>query len=212
MARAHDDPHAVWVLPENRGVLDLLDAHVPTKLRKFASRDPFLVTLNRDFAGVIAACGERLQGPSEKVQLDRSETWINDAIREVYTELHFHGFAHSVECWQDDQLVGGLYGISLGGVFFGESMFSRVTNASKVAFVHLLGRMRLGGYVMLDTQFFTPHLGQFGVTEIPNEEYQLRLREGLTHSASLPEGDSYGSGSSSVSSTRRVLQSITHTS
>ncbi len=208
MARTHDDPHAMWVLPEERGVLMLTDAHLPRSLRKFMARDPYLVTANQAFPDVLDACAERYAGPSDKVAEDRSETWINDQIREAYLALRDMGFSHSIECWRAGRLVGGLYGISLGGVFFGESMFSRESNASKTAFGHLIGRLKLAGFWMIDTQFYTDHLSQFGVVEIPDADYQLRLDRALRINAQFP----VVSSASSDWSTTRVLQSITQTS
>ncbi|MEL6506525.1 MAG: leucyl/phenylalanyl-tRNA--protein transferase [Pseudomonadota bacterium] len=208
MARTHDDPAAVWVLPQMRGVLTMADIHVPKKLKKFIKTDPFEVTTNQCFDAVLAACAARSKGPTPSVRAERSETWINDQIVEAYQELHRMGFAHSVECWADGDLVGGLYGLALGGVFFGESMFSRAPNASKTAFVHLVGRMRMNHYTLLDTQFYTDHLGQFGVQELPNTFYQLLLQDGLTQTCQFP----VGSSSEASWSTSRVLQSITQTS
>lgn len=208
MARAHDEPHAMWVLPEERGVLMFEDARLPKKLRRFVAKDPFLVTANQCFRDVLDACATLDEGPGEKVRKDRDETWINDQIREVYNELHRLGFAHSVECWEGNVLVGGLYGISLGSVFFGESMFSRRDNASKVAFTHLIGRLKIAGYTLIDTQFYTEHLSQFGVSEISNDDYQQRLLSALLIEASFPEADNY----SASFSTSCVLQSITQTS
>lgn len=192
MARTHEDENAVWVLPEYRGVLPLDQAHIPRKLRRLVASNTFEMTANVDFKAVISACAARGMGPGAKVREERDETWINDQIREAYIELHRLGFAHSLECWQDGALVGGLYGLSLGGVFFGESMFSRVSNASKVAFIHLIGRLIIGKYQFIDTQFYTDHLGQFGVVEISNEDYQILLGKALQHSARLPLGSSWG--------------------
>jgi len=230
MARTHEDLHAMWVLPEERGAMWLKDAHVPRKLKRFVSKDPFVVTANENFSAVIKACAELGKGPTRQVRDERNETWINEAIEGVYNELHDLGFAHSIECWAlkeggDYQLLGGLYGLAMGGVFFGESMFSRQQNASKVAFVHLLGRLKIGGFTLLDTQFYTDHLGQFGVEEISNECYQERLEKCLVRPAALPMGVSVSKerlrhfggdyswdvGSMDVS-TSCVLQSITQTS
>ncbi|MEO1151809.1 MAG: leucyl/phenylalanyl-tRNA--protein transferase [Pseudomonadota bacterium] len=208
MARTHDDPAAVWVLPQMRGILPMADCHVPKKLKKFLRTDPFEVTTNQCFDAVLSACAARGKGPTATVRAERSETWINDQIREAYGELHRMGFAHSLECWAGGELVGGLYGLALGGVFFGESMFSRKPNASKTAFVHLMGRMRMNNFTLLDTQFYTDHLSQFGVQEVPNTFYQLLLQDALTLDCQFPEVSS----ADASWSTSRVLQSITQTS
>ncbi len=168
MAEKRHSRRLGWYFPETRGVLPLEGFHVPRSLRKFLRKSPFRITVNRACAEVIAACAER------------SSTWINDEIIALYTELHRLGFAHSVECWEEDRLAGGLYGIALAGAFFGESMFSRAENASKAAIVHLAERLRHGGYTLLDAQYVNEHLKQFGVEEIPAEEYLRRLRQALT--------------------------------
>lgn len=156
-----------WFSPDPRGVIPLEEFHIPHGLKRTLRKKPFEVRLNGDFPAVIAACG------------DREETWISAEISNAYTELHQLGFAHSVECWKDDELVGGLYGVSLAGVFFGESMFSRATDASKVALVALVERMRERGFVLLDTQWTNPHLEQFGCREIPRDDYMGQLNEAL---------------------------------
>ncbi len=171
MAESRDDSSVFWVNPEHRGVLPLDGLHVPRKLKRKIRSQPFHIRCNTAFAEVIRACAEAAPG--------RSETWINQQIEKSYIELHRLGFAHSVECWKGQSLLGGLYGISLGGAFFGESMFSRVTDASKVALIHLVARLRLGGYVLLDTQFATDHLRQFRVQEIPAYIYRERLDRAL---------------------------------
>jgi leucyl/phenylalanyl-tRNA--protein transferase len=156
-----------WFAPDPRGILPLDAFHVPDNLAKLVRKDPFKVASDQDFAAVIRACA------------DRERTWITPPVIEAYTDLHEMGYAHSVECWQDGELVGGLYGVALGGAFFGESMFYRVSNASKVALVHLVRQLRAGGYVLLDVQYSNPHLEQFGVVEIPRDEYERRLRRAL---------------------------------
>ena len=164
-----------WYAPERRGVLPLDAVHVPKSLRRVVRQGRFEVRSDTAFEAVVAACAASAPG--------REETWISDEIARAYAELHALGFAHSVECWQDDgdgeALVGGLYGVALGGAFFGESMFHRATDASKVALVHLVRRLRAGGFVLLDTQMTTPHLERFGVVEIPRAEYEKRLAEAL---------------------------------
>lgn len=161
-----------WYAPDPRGILPLDAFHVPTNLGKLVRREVFDVVSDRDFESVIRACA------------DREETWITDEIIEAYCALHEAGFAHSVECWQEGRLVGGLYGVAIRGAFFGESMFYRVSNASKVALVHLVRRLREGGFVLLDTQYATPHLEQFGVVEIPRAAYERRLAKALEVEAS----------------------------
>ena len=164
-----DDTGAIrWYAPNPRGILPLDDFHISDNLQRRVERDEFEVTADREFETVIRACA------------DRKRTWITEPIIRVYTQLHEMGFAHSVECWQNGALAGGLYGVALGGAFFGESMFFRVSNASKVALVHLVRQMRAGGYTLLDTQYSNPHLEQFGVIEIPREEYEDRLADAIT--------------------------------
>lgn len=185
MAESREDPEVFWVDPKERGVLPLDAFHVPRSLKKVVRRKPFVVRCDTVFAQVIHACAEQSS--------DRHESWINDQIVEAYVALHELGFAHSVECWDGHDLVGGLYGVSIGGAFCGESMFSRRTNASKVALVHLVALLRLGGYVLLDTQFVTDHLRQFGAVEIPARDYLQRLDAALRIEApfysNLPEGE-----------------------
>ncbi len=171
MAENADSEELYWFDPERRGVLPLDDFHVPRKLRKAVRRGPFELRFDTAFRAVIEACAE----PTP----DRPKTWINGDILRLYTELHERGFAHSVECWSGGRLVGGLYGVALGGAFFGESMFSRATDASKVALVHLVARLRAAGYTLLDAQFVTEHLSQFGAMEIPRIEYRRRLAAAL---------------------------------
>ncbi len=197
MAQHREDAHVVWVLPDERGVLRLDRARAPKKLRRLLKSEPFDVRVDADFAGVIAACAEG--------RPERPDTWINDAIVEVYTELHFLGRAHSVECYRNDELVGGLYGVALGGIFCGESMFSRVDNASKIAMLYLIARLKLAGFSLLDTQFFTDHLAQFGVEEVSNSQYQQLLARHVPDAVRFDDAPAY-------LSTRTVLQSITQMS
>lgn len=167
MAEGADDGEIYWVDPDMRGILPLDGFHAPRSLRKTVRRAPFEIAIDRDFDAVVAGCAE--------ATTDRPQTWINGEIRRLYGELHAMGYAHSVECRRDGALVGGLYGVRVGGAFFGESMFSRVTDASKVALVHLIARLRAGGFTLLDTQFTTEHLRRFGAIEIPRNEYRTRL-------------------------------------
>ncbi|MBB3065067.1 MULTISPECIES: leucyl/phenylalanyl-tRNA--protein transferase [Limibacillus] len=156
-----------WVEPTRRGILPLDSFHIPHKLKKLVRKDHFEVTCDLSFVDVIDGCAEGSD--------DRRDTWINETIRALYIELHAMGHAHSIECWHEGCLAGGLYGVALGGAFFGESMFSRESGASKVALVHLVARLRLGGYKLLDTQFVTSHLRQFGAKEISREAYRSQL-------------------------------------
>ncbi|MQP65229.1 leucyl/phenylalanyl-tRNA--protein transferase [Niveispirillum sp. SYP-B3756] len=159
----------MWFDPPHRGILPLNGFHVPRRLRKTVRHFPFDVRVDTAFRQVMAGCAGG--GPQ------RPETWINGEITDAYCQLHAVGHAHSVECWLDGQLVGGLYGVSIGGAFFGESMFSRATDASKVALVHLVARLTAGGFRLLDTQFITEHLAQFGAVEIPRHRYRAQLSQ-----------------------------------
>ncbi len=167
MAETRRGQRLYWLDPEQRGVLPLDTFHLPRRLLRTVLSGPYHVTANRDFGAVIAGCAASAPG--------REDTWINTDIERLFQELHRQGHAHSVECWQGGALVGGLYGVSLGAVFFGESMFSVARDASKVALVHLVARMRLGGYALLDTQFVTSHLAQFGAVEVPRDAYKAML-------------------------------------
>ena len=184
MAESTDDPELFWVDPRRRGILPLDAFHVPRRLRRVVRRQIFEIRCDSAFEDVVRGCAEA----SEK----RPNTWINDEIVRLYAALFAHGAAHSVECWRDGRLVGGLYGVSLGAAFFGESMFSAETDASKVALVHLVARLRLCGFRLLDTQFLTPHLARFGGIEISRKHYHRLLAEALTYravfSSALPEG------------------------
>ncbi len=174
--RSHSDLH--WIDPEQRGVLPLDNFHISRKLRRKLRRGDLEVRCDSAFGQVIQACAE----PSES----RRDTWINPAIESLYGDLFRAGFAHSVECWRDGALVGGLYGVSLGAAFFGESMFSRASDASKVALAHLALRLRLGGYRLLDTQFVTEHLRGFGAREISRDTYRGLLAKAITTAAVFP--------------------------
>ena len=167
MGEGRDDPRVFLVEPEQRGVIPLDAFHIPTRLRRTVRAEPFVVRVDTAFAAVLDACASPSPG--------REDTWINAPIRRLYVELNARGRAHSIECWRDEVLVGGLYGVTLGGAFFGESMFSRATDASKVALVHLVARLRRGGWRLLDAQFRTPHLDQFGLVEMPQADYLRRL-------------------------------------
>lgn len=175
MARSRRDPRLYWVDPEMRGILPLETFHIPHRLRRTLRRGDFEIRCDSAFEAVMRACGEATP--------DRPDTWINESIVRLFVDLHRHGLAHSVEAWRDGELVGGLYGLALGAAFFGESMFSRRTDASKVALVHLVARLKVGGFRLLDTQFVTTHLGQFGAVEIPRKDYRRRLSDALLHPA-----------------------------
>ncbi|QCM09795.1 leucyl/phenylalanyl-tRNA--protein transferase [Agrobacterium tumefaciens] len=167
MADSADDPELFWVEPEIRGIIPLDDFHISKSLAKAIRKKPFEIRFNTAFEAVMAGCAA--EAP------DRPSTWINATIRKLYTELHQIGHAHSVEAWEGKELVGGLYGVSLGAAFFGESMFSRRTNASKICLVHLVERLRASGFVLLDTQFTTEHLKTFGAIDVPKQEYAKML-------------------------------------
>jgi leucyl/phenylalanyl-tRNA--protein transferase len=178
MAEAADDPELFWVDPHHRGILPLDGFRVPHRLRRVLRQRRFAASCDTGFEEVIRGCAEA----TEK----RPNTWINDEIVRLYAALFARGAAHSVECRRDGALVGGLYGVSIGAAFFGESMFSRETDASKVALVHLVARLRLGGYRLLDTQFLTPHLARFGGIEITRARYRRLLSAALGCGASFP--------------------------
>ncbi|HMA51180.1 MAG TPA: leucyl/phenylalanyl-tRNA--protein transferase [Magnetospirillaceae bacterium] len=180
MARQHDDPKLYWVDPEKRGILPLKDFHLPRSLKKVLKHGVFEMKIDTAFDQVLELCAESTAR--------RPETWINSEIVRLFTDLHHAGLAHSVESWQDGQLVGGLYGLSLGSAFFGESMFSRTTDASKAALAYLAALMKKGGYTLLDTQFVTDHLAQFGAVEIPRRDYLRLLAQALDRPASFQGG------------------------
>ncbi|MCM2395649.1 leucyl/phenylalanyl-tRNA--protein transferase [Rhizobium sp. S95] len=177
MSDAADDPEIFWVEPELRGILPLDQFHVSKSLAKAIRQKPFDIRFDTAFDAVIAKCAEEVE--------NRPSTWINETIRELYGALHRLGHAHSVEAWEGDELVGGLYGVSLGSAFFGESMFSRRTNASKICLVYLVERLKARGFTLLDTQFTTEHLKTFGAIDIPKEGY-LKLLDKAMQSDTLP--------------------------
>ncbi len=197
MAETRDDDSLYWIDPKERGILPLDAVHVSKSLRKVLRKGVFEVRTDTSFTQVLELCRQQAD--------NRPESWINDQIAELYNALHSMGRAHSVECWQDGALVGGLYGVSLGGAFFGESMFSRVRDASKVALIHLCARLKRGGYVLLDCQFITEHLKRFGAVEIPRTEYRERLAKALKVEGRFD----YGFGAADLET---FLQSITQTS
>lgn len=197
MADARGDEKIFLIDPEMRGVLPLDRFHLPKRLARTVRSDRFEVRIDTAFTGVVAACAHPRPG--------RMETWINRPIQALYAELFARGQAHSVEAWLDGALVGGLYGVSIGGAFFGESMFSTVRDASKVALVHLIARLKVGGYALLDAQFMTDHLATFGAQEISRAQYRARLAKALEL-----DGDFYSLAPAGPGA--GVLQAISQTS
>lgn len=175
MAKSRGDEKVFWVQPKLRGVIPLDQFHVSRSMRKILRKDHFIIKTDTAFGAVLEGCAEAKPG--------RMETWINAKIVELFTELHHAGLAHSIEVWRDDQLVGGLYGLAMGAAFFGESMFSRAENGSKIALCHLVGIMKRGGFTLLDTQFITDHLVRFGAIEIPQKDYLAQLSSALSQHA-----------------------------
>ncbi len=175
MAEDASDPEVFWVRPERRGIIPLDGFHVPRSLRRAMRRQPFEIRRDCDFAGVIEGCAS--------ARRKEGATWINDPIRRAYARLFELGYCHTVEAWQDGRLVGGLYGVSLGRAFFGESMFSHVTDASKICLVHLVDHLSERGFTLLDTQFVNDHLLRFGAIEVPRQRYEAMLNEALQGSA-----------------------------
>jgi leucyl/phenylalanyl-tRNA---protein transferase len=197
MADARHDERIFVIDPEHRGVQPLDAFHVPRRLARTVRSNPFQVRVDTAFDAVVEACAAFAP--------DRPETWINQPIQTLYGELFTRGQAHSVECWDQGVLVGGLYGVSLGAAFFGESMFSRARDASKVALVHLVARLKVGGYHLLDMQFLTEHLSQFGCEEVPRAEYQRRLAPALERRGDFYRLPTYADG-------QAVLQAISQAS
>lgn len=181
MAQSADDQNIMIIDPEFRGIIPLDDFHIPRRLRRDFGKHNFQITVNKDFKRVMEACAQ--------TDNKRRETWINAPIIALYCALNVMGKAHSVEVWQDENLVGGLYGVSLGSVFFGESMFSRATNTSKYALIHLVAALKFANYKLLDAQFHNPHLEQFGLIEITRDEFQERLEVALKSEAIFPENN-----------------------
>ncbi len=171
MAEDRDDQELFWLDPKMRGIIPFESFHIPRRLKKTIRQQKYNVTFNVDFSAVMAGCAEETES--------RPQTWINDQILSLYTSLHIKGRAHSVEVWDEDRLVGGLYGIALGGAFFGESMFSRARDTSKIGLVHMMARLNFAGFTLMDTQFLNDHLMQFGAIEIPRDEYKRKLEDAL---------------------------------
>jgi len=168
MAESREDDELFWVDPHFRGIFELDNFHISRSLARHIRQEPFQIRTNTAFMPVVHGCA------------DRTETWINAKLLELYEQLHLMGFAHSLEVWEGNELVGGVYGLAIGGAFFGESMFSRRTNASKIALAYLVHRLRSGGFTLFDTQFITPHLASLGAIEIPRDDYRARLEVALT--------------------------------
>ncbi len=198
MAESAEDPALYWIEPERRGIIPLAHFHIPRSLAKIVRQDRFEVRIDSDFSGVIEGCAESAPG--------RRKTWINDRIRRLYGELFEMGFCHTIEAWRDGRLAGGLYGVKIGAAFFGESMFARDRDASKVALVHLVARLSAGGFQLLDTQFVTDHLRRFGAMEIGRRRYQELLDVALAL-----EADFYWLSEGGVTG-EVALQSISQTS
>jgi len=177
MAESADDPALYWIEPEKRGVIPLDRFHLPERLARTVRSDRFTVTVNRDFDGVLDGCAQARPG--------RPRTWINARIRMLYRKLYDRRHCHSLEVYEGELLVGGLYGVTLGRAFFGESMFHRARDASKVALVHLVARLRAGGFKLLDTQFVTEHLKTFGAIEVPRRQYHKLLETALAGEANF---------------------------
>ena len=176
MSEGRDDPNLFWVEPKRRGIIPLDGFHISRSLARKIRQNPFEIRINSDFAGVVAACA------------DRDETWINAEITALYSALHEEGFAHSLELWQGRDLVGGVYGVALGAAFFGESMFSRARDASKIALAYLVARLNAGGFTLFDVQFTTPHLIRLGAIEISRMDYRKRLDAALEKQADFMAG------------------------
>jgi len=192
MAASRDDPELHWFAPRMRGVIPLQNFHISRSLARVIRHETFTISTNRAFGAVIEGCA------------DREETWINSGLRRLYDELHAAGFAHSLEVWRGAELAGGVFGVTLGGAFFGESMFSRAPNASKVALAYTVDRLACAGFALFDTQYLTPHLASLGAVEIPRAEYERRLAEALEIEANFATGP--------VASAHSVLQRMTQTS
>ena len=193
MSEGRDDPNLFWVEPKRRGIIPLDGFHISRSLASKIRQNPFEIRINSDFASVVAACA------------DRDETWINAEITALYSALHEEGFAHSLELWKGRDLVGGVYGVALGAAFFGESMFSRARDASKIALAYLVARLNAGGFTLFDVQFTTPHLIRLGAIEISRIGYRKRLDAALEKQADFKAGGA-------LFTPQDVLQRNTHTS
>ncbi len=197
MADSRDSEDVFWVLPKYRGILPLDNFYLSKSMRRLLRNHSYTVTINKAFRATMEDC--------RAVSSTRDDSWINDQIVEVYCQLHEHGHAHSIEVWLEETMVGGLYGVSIGGAFFGESMFSRVSNTSKLALAYLVARLKTGGYQLLDTQFITDHLASLGAVEIDKTSYQKILEKALAVDSDFYRLPLHCDGST-------ILQSITQTS
>jgi leucyl/phenylalanyl-tRNA--protein transferase len=198
MAESAEDPGLYWIEPEARGIIPLDGFHLPRRLARTVASGRFQIRIDRDFGAVIGACAEAQPG--------RQKTWINARIRRLYGDLFTLGHCHTVEAWRDGRLVGGLYGVCLGAAFFGESMFSRENDASKVALVHLVARLKVGGFRLLDAQFTTPHLKQFGAADVDRRRYHRMLEDAISGDADFYR---LAAGGGTLD---EVLQSVSQTS
>ncbi len=197
MSESFDDPNLYWINPKKRGVIPINDFKISKNLRKEIKKKKFLITINKDFKGVIKNCAKKTK--------NRPSTWINKEIIKLYSNLHKIGHAHSIEAWHQDKLVGGLYGVSLGSAFFGESMFSIMSNSSKICLVYLLANLKIKKFTLLDTQFVNPHLKKLGAIEISRKKYLKMLGSSLKKSANFNK-------KISQSSIYDIIQSMTQTS
>ena len=197
MSESFDDPNIYWINPKKRGVITINDFKFSKNLKKEIKKKKFLITINKNFNAVIKNCAKKTK--------NRPSTWINKEIIKLYSNLHKIGHAHSIEAWQKNRLVGGLYGVSLGSAFFGESMFSIVSNSSKVCLVYLLANLKIKGFRLLDTQFINPHLKKLGAIEIPRKKYLKMLGNSLKKNANFNK-------KVSQSSIYDIIQSMTQTS
>ncbi len=197
MSESFDDPNLYWINPKKRGVILINDFKISKNLRKEIRKKKFLITINKDFNGVIKNCAKKTE--------NRPSTWINKEIIKLYSNLHKIGHAHSIEAWHQDKLVGGLYGVSLGSAFFGESMFSIMSNSSKICLVYLLANLKIKKFTLLDTQFVNPHLKKLGAIEISRKKYLKMLGSSLKKSANFNK-------KISQSSIYDIIQSMTQTS
>jgi leucyl/phenylalanyl-tRNA--protein transferase len=200
MADAREDEQVYLIDPEARGIIPLGGFHVPKRLARTVRHDPYQIRVDTAFEQVVALCAAAAP--------DRPDTWINRPIQRLYKELFMRGHAHSVECWRDGELVGGLYGVAHGAAFFGESMFSRARDASKIALVHLVARLTVGRYLLLDTQFLTEHLSQFGAVDIPRADYKRRLNKALERGADFYRFPAYAGGEAALAA---ISQSASQT-
>ena len=177
MAETYSSKEIYWIEPKKRGVFLFNSIKIPKKFKKFLKKNNFQIAIDNNFEQVINNCA--------KLNSSRKDTWINSTIKKIYIEMHNNGLAHSVECYLNKELVGGLYGIKIGRIFFGESMFSFVSNASKVTLVHLLERLKIGGFKILDTQFINEHLKQFGAIEVSNKEFKSIIEKNINKEANF---------------------------